>query len=117
MPTLNPIAPGAFYGLLPASVRRARVRRRLLQEIDSLLQRNVENLRWATRLNVEDAFRRFGRALDEAFATNIEATRGVIVLAHDRRLNQADRTETEIAAIEASKTTLMDIQTELRRLV
>jgi hypothetical protein len=117
MPTLNPIAPGTFDGLLPASVRKARGRRRLLQEIGALVQRNVENLRWATRLNVEDAFRRFGRALDEAFATNIEATRGIIVLAHDRRLNQADRTETEIAPIEASRTTLTDIQSKLRRLV
>jgi hypothetical protein len=117
MPTLSPIAPGTFDGLLPASVRKARLRRRLLQEIGTVVQRNVENLRWATRQNVVDAFRRFGRALDEAFATNIEATRGIIVLAHDRRLNQADCTETEIAAVEASKTTLMDIQTELRRLI
>jgi small GTP-binding protein len=117
MPTLNPIAPGKFDSLLPASVRRARVRRRLRQEINTIVQRNVENLRWATRQNVEDAFRRFGRALDESFATNIEATRGIIVVAYDRRLRQAERTETEIAAVEASKTTLMDIQTELRSLV
>jgi GTP-binding protein EngB required for normal cell division len=117
MPTLSPIAPGTFDSLLPASVRKARVRRRLRQEIDTIVQRNVENLRWATRQNVEDAFRRFGRALDETFATNIEATRGIIAVAYDRRLSQAERTEPEIAAVEASKTTLMDIQTELRRLV
>jgi hypothetical protein len=117
MPTLSPIAPGTFDGLLPAAIRKACVRRRLLQEINTIVQRNVENLRWATRQNVEDAFRRFGGALDETLAINIEATRGIIVVARDRRLKQADRTEAEIADVETSKTTLMDIQTELRRLV
>jgi hypothetical protein len=34
--------------LLPASVRAARLKRRLAGEIDDLVQRNVENLRWAT---------------------------------------------------------------------
>jgi hypothetical protein len=81
MARLNPIAPAAFDGFLPTSVRKARVRKRLIQEIDALVKRNVENLRWATRKNVEDAFRRFGRTLEESLTSNIEATRGIMVLA------------------------------------
>jgi hypothetical protein len=79
--------------------------------------RNVENLRWATRKNVEDAFRRFGCALEETLSTSIEATRGIMVVARDHRLNQTDRIQTEVAAVEASKTILAKIQTELHRFV
>jgi hypothetical protein len=117
MATLNPIEPGAFDGLLPPSVRKARVRKRLIQEIGTLVLRNVENLRWATRKNVEDAFRRFGCALEETLSTSIEATRGIMVVARDHRLNQTDRIQTEVAAVEASKTILAKIQTELHRFV
>jgi hypothetical protein len=117
MATLSPIAPGTFDGLLPRSARKARVRKRLIQEIDTLVQRNVENLRWATRKNVEDAFRRFGHALEETLRTNIEATRGIMVVARDHRLNQTDRIQTEIAAVEASKMILARVQAELHRLV
>ena len=81
MATLNPIEPGAFDSLLPPSVRKARVRKRLILEINTLVQRNVENLRWATRKNVEDAFRRFGCALEETLSTSVEATHGIMVVA------------------------------------
>jgi GTPase Era involved in 16S rRNA processing len=111
--TLGPCPAGAFDRFLPASVRKARIRSRLLAEIDSIVQRNVENLRWATRQNVEDTFRRFGNALEEALTNNIEATRGVMVFSRDRRLDQADRVEAEIQAVERSLASLMAIQTAL----
>ena len=36
MATLNPIEPSAFDGLLPTSACKARVRKRLMQEIDTV---------------------------------------------------------------------------------
>jgi hypothetical protein len=112
----SPIPPGMFDRFLPGSVRKARVRRRLLQEIDTIVRRNVENLRWATRQNVEDAFRRYDAELEETLTSSIDATRNVVMVARDRRLNQADRVETEIAAVEASAAALSDIQAALRGL-
>src|SRR6266567_6044144 len=50
---LNPIPPGAFDQLLPPGIRKTRMRKRLLEEIDAVVIRNVENLRWATRQNIE----------------------------------------------------------------
>ena len=43
MATLNPIEAGAFDGLLPPSGRKARVRKRLIQEIGTLVLRNVDS--------------------------------------------------------------------------
>jgi ethanolamine utilization protein EutP (predicted NTPase) len=56
---LNPLAPGALDWLLPHRLRERHRRRRIHRAIDSVISRNVENLRWAVRQNVEDAFRRF----------------------------------------------------------
>jgi hypothetical protein len=57
---LGAIAPGLFDRFLPEATRQVRLRRRLVEEIEAALLRNVENLRWATRQNIADTFRRFG---------------------------------------------------------
>jgi GTP-binding protein EngB required for normal cell division len=109
----SPIAPGALDRFLPASTRKRRIRRRLQSEIETLVRRNVENLRWAARQNVEDAFRRFDAALDELFTDSIETTRNVIVAARDRRLNQADRIEAETSAVQSRAQVLSEVRSAL----
>lgn len=109
----SPIPPGALDRFLPASTRRKRIRKRLQNEIETLVRRNVENLRWAARQNVEDAFRRFDDALDQLFADSIETTGNVIVAARDRRLDQADRIEAETVAAQRSAQILSEVQSAL----
>jgi hypothetical protein len=58
-----------------------------------------------------------GLALEETLSASIEATRGIMVVARDHRLNQTDRIQTEVAAVEASKAILAKIQSELHRVV
>jgi GTPase Era involved in 16S rRNA processing len=75
---LNPIPPGAIDQFLPAPTRKRTIRKRLLEEINAVVIRNVENLRWATRQNMEDTFRRFGAELDERLAMSLAATLGAM---------------------------------------
>jgi dynamin family protein len=103
---LNPIPPGAFDQVLPAGVRKSRMRKRLLEEIDVVVIRNVENLRWATRQNIEDAFRRFGAELDERLAMSLDATRGAMRKALEQRKQRADQIDCDI---ESSKGTLSEL--------
>jgi hypothetical protein len=100
---------------LPASMRRKRVRQRLIKEIELVLIRNVENLRWATIQNLEDAFRHFGSELDERLTLSLAATRGAMKAALDRRKRQAEAIQAEIGAMEAEATQLLDTERELRR--
>ncbi len=95
---LNPIPPGAFDRLLPTRIRKARMRKRLLEEIDAVVVRNVENLRWATRQNLEDAFRRFRAELDERLAMSLDATRGAMQKALEQRKQHAGQIDPEIEA-------------------
>lgn len=70
---LDPISKGSLGRLLPPSLRSKRVRRALLERIDTLARRNVENVRWALRQNIDDTFRRFGSELDAQLAGMIAA--------------------------------------------
>ena len=72
------------------------MRKRLLEEIDAVVIRNVENLRWATRQNLEDAFRRFSAELDERLAMSLEATRGAMKKAFEQRKQHSNEIASEI---------------------
>jgi GTP-binding protein EngB required for normal cell division len=97
--TLDQVLLSAVDKLLPASVRAARLKRRLAGEIDDLVQRNVENLRWATLQNLEDAFRHFSAWFDERLAEAIAATRGSIDAALAKRRDHARDAEHDLARL------------------
>jgi len=112
---LNPIPPGAFDRFLPIPIRKAIVRKRLLKEIDAVVTRNVENLRWATRQNLEDTFRRFGAELDERLALSLAATRGAMQKALEQRKQHAEQIDSEIEARQRALSRLAEIAETLAR--
>jgi hypothetical protein len=57
---------------LPSGLRAARIRKRLAAEIDNVVDRNVENLRWATLRNTEEAFDRYSDELHTALDATID---------------------------------------------
>lgn len=93
---LLPLAAGLVDRVLPAAMARKRAKRRLAGEVDSLVARNIENLRWATLQNIDEAYRRFSVWFDERLAEAIAATRGAIAAAQERRRHQAGEVEGEL---------------------
>jgi len=112
---LNPIPAGGFDTFLPAGMRKARMRKRLLQEIDAVVIRNVENLRWATRQNMEDTFRRFGAELDERLTMSLDATRGAMRKALEQRKAHAEQIDSEIETKQRGLSHLAEIAETLAR--
>lgn len=110
---LNPIPPGAFDQFLPAGMRKARTRKLLGEEIDAVVIRNVENLRWATRQNMEDTFRRFGAELDERLAMSLDATRGAMKKALEQRKQHAEQVDSDIESSQQTVSKLADISDAL----
>lgn len=100
--TLNPFRRGFLDTLMPRSIYRMRAKRRLAAEIDNLARRNVENLRWATLQNIEDAFRRFHAWFDEALSEAIEATKGAIEAARRKRCEHADQAEEDLSRLRSA---------------
>jgi hypothetical protein len=67
-------------------------------QVDDLIGRNVENLRWATLQNLNATFRQFSSGLKEQLALTLAATQGAIRVAWEKR-----RTESEAVAREVDK--------------
>jgi GTPase SAR1 family protein len=110
---LNPLPPGALDRLLPRKLRERRARRRTSGAIADVTSRNVENLRWAMRQNVEEAFRRFAADVDARFAASLAATRDVLNVAASLRAQYATETDAEIDRLQAASGDLEAIEGEL----
>ncbi len=116
VPSLLVVLPeGGFDSLLPASVRTSRLRKRLSKQIDTLVRHNVENLRWATKQNLNDAFLRFASVLDQRFAATISATHGAIQAAYVKRKEHSEAISDDVSRFEAAATKLGGISAELQR--
>ncbi|MEW6136804.1 MAG: dynamin family protein [Thermodesulfobacteriota bacterium] len=115
VPTLPIVVPEeALDKLLPAGLRISRLKKRLSRQIDTLVRHNVENLRWATLQNLNDAFRRFGLTLDQRFQETIAATHGAIRAAYIRRKEHEEAIADTVARLESSATALTKICEEIQ---
>lgn len=114
VPTLPIVVPEeAFDKLLPSSIRISRLKKRLSRQIQTLVRHNVENLRWATLQNLNDAFHRFGLTLDQRFQETIEATQGAIRAAYQRRKEHAEAITDEVNRMESKALALMSLASQL----
>ena len=110
---ISPVPVGFFDRFLPARVRYRRIRRRLLDDVETLSLRNVENVRWAMLRNLDDAFRRFTSELDERLEETIKATRGAIQSAQCRRKESLALADPEIQRLQAMESQLAEIEQSL----
>jgi hypothetical protein len=112
--SLSPIAPSAVDRILPARIRLARIQRRINEQIDLLVVRNVENLRWSIYLSLDQALSGFGAGLDERLADTITATHGAIAAALAKRRQAAQAASEDISALEGCAAQLTRIATAMR---
>jgi len=105
----GPLSDGILDVVLPARVRRSRVLKRLKAQVEEAVMQNVENLRWATYQSLEEAFIRFGSALDERLAETVAATHGAIQAALKRRKEQAESVTEEVRRLESAAADLTEV--------
>jgi len=107
--TFQPIPPGLVDRLVPRRVRAARRRRRFAEELEALVRRNVENLRWATLQNVQLTFARCAARLDERLELAVSLTEGALRGTAERRCEQAAEVRGERAAVAAAIARVEDL--------
>jgi GTPase SAR1 family protein len=111
--TLIPDPSRLMDRFLPSSLRRARLRARVIRETGELILRNAENLRWAILRSLDETFLkatpRFEQRLDDA----MRATRGVIDDALARRRDRSFAVEPEVDRLKRAAAALTAIHTEL----
>lgn len=113
--SIGSLPEGLVDHLLPFALRQRRLRKRLTEDIETLVVRNVENIRWATLRNLDDAFRHFSSTLDERLKETAEATRGAMRVAHQRRAQDEATVQPQLRRLEAKAAELMSIEGALNR--
>jgi hypothetical protein len=112
--SLSGASAGVMTVLLPREMRRRRLRRQLVAEAERAVLRNVANLEWALRQNVEDAFRRFQSSLSDELLSAVHATREALQVARQRKETQKvqdDRYERELVhSLELISNLLREVQ-------
>jgi hypothetical protein len=120
--SVSPIPEGFVDRFLPAEPRKQRLQKRLNEEVETLVTQNVENLRWATLRNLDDAFRRFSLSFEERLKETAEATRGAMRAADLRKMQDEKSTQAKIkqfkqqaAGLAALEETLLQYADSLQR--
>ena len=112
----SPLPENAFERILPRNVRIKRLKKRLLEDIDSIISHNVGNLRWATVCNITDSFYRFRLDIDGQIEKVIDSTSGAILAAREKRIKDSGSIEPEQKKITAAVEQLANIKSGLATL-
>lgn len=98
--SLSPVPEGFFDAFLPAGLRRRVMRKRIRQYITDIVLSNVENLRYATLLNVNATFRRFQSSIRDSVNDTIENTSGIISRALKMRTELNEENNSDISRLQ-----------------
>jgi predicted GTPase len=113
--TLIPDPSRLIDRLLPASLRRARLRARMVRQSGELVVRNAENLRWAIWRGLDDAFAKATARFEERLDDAIRATRDVIKDALARRRDRSFAVKPEVDRLVRATAALNALREELER--
>ena len=111
--TLSLVPPGALDGVLPAAMRKQRTYQRFKALISDVITRNVENLRWALRQNLEAGFVTFEARLDEQLQLTLAATREALRRGLERKSSTIADTDGRIKALQRAAERLSEIERKL----
>jgi GTP-binding protein EngB required for normal cell division len=108
---------GLVNRFLPAKIREARRGADLQRQVEELVSRNVENLRWSTLQGLDDTFRRFAATLEERLASAVGATQGAVEAASARRSDASGRADTELVGLRQMSSMVSELKAQLARFV
>ncbi len=111
--SLSFVPEGSMDRFLPAGVRKARVKKRMVKHIDGLVLHNVENLRWVTLQNLDQTFRKFTSALKERMEETLRSTVGAIEAAKKKREEHEASVEEEQRRFQKALVTLEEISEKI----
>ncbi len=99
--------------LLPARLRRPRLRARMIRQADELIVRNAENLRWAILRGLDETFRKATAQFEERLDETIRATRDVIEDALVRRRDRSFAVQPELDRLAEAAVSLASLRGQL----
>jgi GTPase SAR1 family protein len=99
--------------MLPPRLRHARIRRRVMEQVEYLVTRNIGDLRWSMLENLQQTVQGFRDTLDEGIQQAIQTTRRALDTAYHRRTEDSATVAPELARLDSA---VADLQTLRKRL-
>ncbi len=100
--------------LLPRKWRQHRARKVLAAQAERAALRNVANLEWSLRQNIEESIRRFESSLTDQLGAALQATREALQIAKEKRAARAEAIEDDIAESRKAVAALTAILSQLQ---
>jgi hypothetical protein len=112
--SLIDLSTGAAARLLPRALRERLSREKLIAEAERAALRNVANLDWCSRQNIEDSLRRFEAEFSNQLGEALQATRQAMQLALQRRAARSEAIGADVEQATDSIRELAQILSELQ---
>jgi ribosome biogenesis GTPase A len=110
---LIPDPSGLVDRLLPGTLRRTRLRDRVLRHTNDLILRNAGSLHWALLQSLRDAFRNASAQFEERLDNAIHATKAVIEATLERRLVRTFEVKPAIVRLDSLRAALTRHRNEI----
>jgi len=107
--SFSPVSSAAIERILPGSLRKNRAKSRMKRQIEVLVIRNLENLRYETLQSIDEGFRKFSSDLDANLGLTLEATHGAILAALEKRKQHEENVAEQIATLKTTSEELQEI--------
>jgi len=88
--------------LYPRRMRHARIRRRIMEQVEYLVTRNIGDLRWSMLESLKQSVEDFRRALDDGLQQAIQTTRRALDVSRRRRSEDSTAAASEMARLESA---------------
>ena len=111
--SMSPIPRGFFERFMPRNMAIRRIKKWLMQDVESIIMRNTGNIQSETRQNIDDTFGRFMLDLDQQLKEVAKITAGVIQKVHEKRASQETSINSEIEFLENIESRILDLQNQL----
>jgi GTPase SAR1 family protein len=110
---IGSIPPSWIDSMLPRRLRHARIRRRIMEQVEYLVTRNVGDLRWSILENLKQSVQGFREMLSDGLQQAIQATRCALDAAHRRRTEDSTTVAPEVARLASAAADLQGLREQL----
>ena len=111
--SLSSLTMDGLVRLLPAAIRRRRRQKVFREAIGNALTRNISDLRWTMRQNIDDSFRSLIATAAEVVDSSIASTRELLTAARRRRQEQDASLQEELERARRAEQRLADLHAVL----
>jgi hypothetical protein len=104
-----PVSSAVIERILPGSLRESRAKARMKRQIEVLVIRNLENLRYETLQSIDEGFRKFSGDLDENLRLTTAATHGAAHAVLEKRKQHAGMNAKRLSELKKAATKIQGV--------